>query len=153
MKNRATRQSGVALAVTLLMLGLLMVIGVSAVMMSSTHFRQIANQQAENELRMALLDALEEHASNTGHLRNAATYYPLTRAVSVNGHTVTIEIGAPVLVGAIPVTGSNNTIPVIDFCGRGTDTVTGASMTYHVGVSNPLAPTDLLARTGNPCPP
>lgn len=150
MKSPATRESGVALAVTLLMLGLLMVIGVSAVMMSSTHFRQIANQQAENELRMALLDELEAHASNTGHLRNMALY-PLTKSVSVNGHTVTIEIGAPVEVGAIPVTSSNNTIPVIDFCGRGTDTVTGASMTYHVGVSIPFAPKP--PGTGSACPP
>ena len=133
------------------MLGLLTVIGVSAVMVSSTHFRQIANQQAENELRMALLGELEAHASNTGHLMNTASYYPLTRSVSVNGHTVMIEIGAPVKVGAIPVTGSSNTIPVIDFCGRGTDTVTGASMTYHVGVSIPFAPEP--PGTGSACPP
>lgn len=150
MKSRGTRQRGVALAVTLLMLGLLTVIGVSAVMVSSTHFRQIANQQAENELRMALLGELEAHASNTGHLKNMAIY-PLTKSVSVNGHTVTIEIGAPIHVGSIPVTGSSNTIAVVELCARGTDTVTGASMTYHVGVSIPFAPA--LATTGSPCPP
>jgi type II secretory pathway pseudopilin PulG len=150
MKSRTTRQSGVALAVTLLMLGLLMVIGVSAVMMSSTHFRQIANQQAENELRMALLGELEAHASNSGHLKNLGLY-PLTKSVSVNGHTVTIEIGTPIHVGSIPVTGSSNTIAVIELCGRGTDTVTGASMTYHVGVSIPFAPD--VPKTGSPCPP
>ena len=148
--GRPTPHIGAALAVTLLMLSLLTIVGVSAVMISTTHFRQIANQQAEYELRMALVSELEAHASNSGHLKNTSLY-PLTKTVSVNGHTVTIEIGAPVQVGIIPVAGSGNTIPVIELCGRGTDSVTGAFMTYHVGVSIPFAPA--VAITGNPCPP
>ena len=86
-------QAGVALAVTLFMLALLTIIGVSAVTLSTTHFRLVGNLQTANEAEMALRSAMEQVAcEKSGTDCAPATYACRSLNICVNGHAVEVQI-------------------------------------------------------------
>lgn len=60
----AHSQTGVVLAVTLFMLLLLTIIGVSAVMMSTTHFRLIGNLQSSYEAEITARNGIVKYLKN-----------------------------------------------------------------------------------------
>lgn len=91
--NKRRRESGVALAVTLFMLGLLTVIGVSAIMLSTSHFRLVGNLQAANEAEMAVREAVECVAcEKAGAACNPLSYQCKKVAIRVNGRPINVEI-------------------------------------------------------------
>ena len=73
------RQTGVVLAVSLFMLALLTIIGVSAITLSTTHFRLVGNLQAANEADMAIRAIVERYACE----RSGSVCLPITRALSL----------------------------------------------------------------------
>lgn len=98
------RQKGVVLAVTLFMLALLTIIGVSAVTLSTTHFRLVGNLQSANEAEMAMRFAIESFISekNTdGILKSFECGKCVNYPVCTNDHQVDIKI-TPKCMGKIP---------------------------------------------------
>lgn len=144
-------QSGVALAVTLFMLGLLTVIGVSAVMLGTTHLRLVSNLQAEKEAEMALQQWVECYISSpgqpiaTGCPPNnidplAPPSDPPPESVTVNGRALVIDISKPRCTGYIETRSGPETYPLLwEFTATATDTATGVSLRYHWGITAPMA--------------
>lgn len=89
----AAAQRGVVLAVTLFILVLLTIIGVSAVMVSTTHFRLVGNLQTANEAEMAMRSAIEHFVcEKNGSECKDITYFCKTMYVCVNGHPLKVEV-------------------------------------------------------------
>ena len=140
-------QSGVALAVTLLMLGLLTLIGVSAVMLSTAHFRLVGNLQSANETEMAVRGAIENFVS--GKTDDGAPKEPptcgecKTVGMCVNGHQIDIDITAqcagniPTDAGGSVQDGGKNA--VWDIQGRARDAISGAEIVGHWGLLVPAS--------------
>ena len=134
-------QSGVALVVALIMLGLLAIIGVAAVKLSTTHFRVVGNLQAENETKMALQSKVESY------IGDPTSFFPPNgpsrSSITVNGHAVIVDIGLPRCVASLTPPDSSIQNPsasaVFEICAKAQDTVTGANMTYRWGVNVPFA--------------
>ncbi|NCA71289.1 MAG: hypothetical protein EOM91_14550 [Sphingobacteriia bacterium] len=82
------RQAGVVLVVTLFMMGLLTIIGVSAIHMSTSHFRLVGNLQDANELEMAARAVIERYASENPNLNCANVAIP----IEVHGRSICIAI-------------------------------------------------------------
>lgn len=157
--NSRARQAGVVLAVTLFMLALLTIIGISAVMMSTTHFRLVGNLQSEKEVEMAMQMAVEDFISvpKSGH--PDAFDPPIgapTSTLSVNGRPVQVTISQPRCVGYVESTCSGTTCSTHwEFQAIATDTVTGTCQAYRWGISAPMPP-QLCNSSGTtnatPCP-
>ncbi|MFM8443319.1 MAG: hypothetical protein ACKN9W_08260 [Methylococcus sp.] len=145
--RKLKRQTGVVLAVSLLMLALLTIIGVSAITLSTNHFRLVGNLQAANEADMAIRAIVERYACE----RSGSVCLPINRACQryqtcVNGHAVEVEIRTQ-CIGASRGQAAGGSIsnpnPVFDthWDIHGTVTQTGASA--HLGLALPK---------GGPCP-
>lgn len=156
--NTRPLQSGVVLAVTLFMLGLLTLIGISAVMLGTTHFRLVGNLQAEKEVEMAMQRAVEEFISVPG--RADAFNPPLDPepvAIAVNGHNISVDLTQPRCIGYVESTDTGTTYATLwEFQAVARDTVTGTCLAYRWGVSAPMPP-QLCVATGTepsatPCP-
>lgn len=146
------RGSGAALAVTLFMLGLLTIMGVSAIMLGTTHLRQVGNLQAETETKMALDSTVLAYLSDQANFRVLSD--PACLPVSVNGHTVNVDIGMPRCVALLsPAGGSteNANTSVFEICARAWDSIMGTNLVMRWGVSVPFAECP-LAPGGDPCP-
>ena len=140
-------QSGVALAVTLLMLGLLTIIGVSAVMLSTTHFRLVGNLQSTNETDMAVRSVIENFVSgktDDGVPKGPPTCGECTTvAMCVNGRQIDIDITAQCVGntpadagGSVQDVGKN---AVWDIQGRARDAISGAEIVGHWGLLVPAS--------------
>lgn len=143
-------QAGVALAVTLFMLALLTIIGVSAVTLSTTHFRLVGNLQTANETEMALRSAMEQIAcEKSGTDCAPASYSCRSLNICVNGHPVRVEI-RPRCNGVAyssaeggSISGKNVVDTYWDLEGKIVNDVFGANTTVHWG---------LMVPKGGPCP-
>lgn len=115
MLTNKKKQGGVVLAVTLFMLALLTIIGVSAVMLSTTHFRIVGNLQSSNEAEMAMRFAIENFISAKdidGSLKDLECeqcLYP----VCVYGHRIDVTVTS-VCTGRIPSLEGSLKSPQID---------------------------------------
>lgn len=153
------QQTGVALAVTLFMLGLLTIIGVSAVMLGATHFRVAGNMQAEQEAEMAMQLAVEDFISVPLGSRPDAFNPPLDpdpTTITVNGHTISVDITQPRCTGYIETTCSGTTCSTLwELRAVAKDPVMGACLAYRWGISAPMPPSLCLtqpAPTNSLCP-
>lgn len=160
--NTRPFQSGVILAVTLFMLGLLTLLGISAVMLGTTHFRLVGNLQAEKEAEMAMQMAVERFISvpDPTHGRVDAFNPPAAPAQSsltLNGQTITVDITQPRCVGYVESTDTGTTYATLwEFQAVARSTATGTCLAYRWGVSAPMPP-QLCVATGTepsatPCP-
>lgn len=158
MKTSLPRQSGIVLAVTLFMLALLTLIGVSAVTMSTSHLRLTGNLQTEMETEAALNRVMETFLSSSAPFtRPEGLCNPPPQTVTVNGHAITVDIDEPICTGIIEKT--DVFVPhVFDIRAQAIDNLTHSSATIHWGVSIPLpmAPVGASAickpvPSGNPC--
>jgi Tfp pilus assembly protein PilX len=129
----AKRQSGAVLFVTLIMLTVMTLFGLSVLNMQTTEWRVIGNIQAKQRLQADVQQALEDVLS-------AADYFsaPAGRSVTVNGTSITI--GAPVCSGVALVTGYSAVASVAVYESAwtieasATDTATGAATRISQGV-------------------
>jgi hypothetical protein len=140
--NTPHHQSGVALAVTLFMLALLTIIGVSAVMLGTTHFRLVSNLQAEKEAETAMQMAVEHLISVPTGAHADAFNPPLDPAaeyIEVNGHSIRVDISQPRCTGYIESRSGPDTYPLLwEFRAVTQDDATGANFTFHWGVTAPM---------------
>lgn len=154
MKALSCHQSGVVLTVTLFMLALLTLIGISAVTMSTSHFRLTGNLQAEMETEAGLNMVMENYlSSDAPFIRPGGVCRPAPQTVTVNGRTITVDIEEPVCTGIIEKT--DVFIPhVFDIRATATDPLTGSSVSAHWGISIPLPPSSAMCKpvpSGIPC--
>ena len=128
------RQHGASLLLSLVMLGVLTLLVVSAVRMSHTNIKTVGNMQFKNEAAAAAQQAIEQQVM--GSLSNF--YTPVDQPISINGYTGTIS--APTCIKMVTVPGYS-----VDFAASVpkdtfwdikavvTDTRTGATATVHQG--------------------
>jgi Tfp pilus assembly protein PilX len=148
--NRSQKQTGVVLAVTLFMLALLTIIGVSAVTLSTTHFRLVGNLQTANETEMALRSAMEQIAcEKSGTDCAPANYNCRSLNICVNNHAIQVEV-RPRCNGVAyssaeggSISGKNVVDTYWDLEGKIVNDVFGANTTVHWG---------LMVPKGGPCP-
>ena len=139
-----TSEGGVALAVTLFMLALLTIIGVSAVTLSNTHFRLVGNLQTANEAEMALRSALEQMACEIEDgVCKEMKYGRRNMNIPVNGHQIQVEIN-PKCNGAAYVSAegtsqrSRNSLDTYWDLEAKVNDVFGTKTTVHWGLMVPL---------------
>lgn len=135
------RETGVTLAVTLFMLVLLTAIGVSAMLLSTTHSRLVSNQQASYELETAVRLGIEQYAYS---LRSTTLLDGQTATQTVtlpNGHSIAVAITLRCLGASkhVPRQGSLSNPQKLfdthwDVQGLAVDQSTGASITAHRGL-------------------
>jgi len=148
--GKSSQQAGVVLAVTLFMLALLTIIGVSAVTLSTTHFRLVGNLQTAIEAEMALRSAMEQAACDKSGTDCAPpTYACRSFNICVNGHSVGVQI-RPRCNGVAyssaeggSISGKNVVDTYWDLEGKIVNDVFGANTTVHWG---------LMVPKGGPCP-
>lgn len=154
MKVSSHHQSGVVLTVTLFMLALLTLIGISAVTLSTSHFRLTGNLQAEMETEAALNVVMENYlSSDAPFIQPGGVCHPAPQTVTVNGRAITVDIEEPVCTGIIERT-DVFTPHIFNIRATATDPLTASSVTAHWGVSIPLPPSSAMCKpvpSGNPC--
>lgn len=152
------QQAGVVLAVTLFMLALLTIIGISAVMLSTTHFRLVGNLQTTIEAEMALRSAIEQVVCEKvdGECRKM-TYFCKTINFCVNGRTVPVQIRSSCNGAAFSNSegGSLSATNILDTYwdmeGKVVDAMFGANTAVHWGLRVPQGGT--CPGAPNPLPP
>ena len=147
--NRSQQQTGVVLAVTLFMLALLTIIGVSAVTLSTTHFRLVGNLQTAHESEMALRSSIEQLVcEKVDGDCSRMEYFCKTMNFCVNGRIVPVQIRSSCN-GATKNSESSlqSSTPLDtywDMEGKVADTMFGANTVVHWG---------LMVPKGGACPP
>ena len=132
------------------MLALLTIIGVSAVTLSTSHFRLVGNLQNANEAEMALRSAMEQVACEKSGIDCAPTSYDCrSTTICVNGHAIQIEVRprcngvAYSSTESTSISGKNIVDTYWDLEGKVVNDIFGANTTVHWG---------LMLPKGGPCP-
>lgn len=143
MSRRLQAQTGVVLVVALFMLAILTVIGISAVHLSTTHFRLVGNLQDTLELEMATRAALEQYASERYHLicdNRAVTMQVQGREVciAITTRCTGVTRGDPE--GGSLVDGKQALDSHWELTGTPVDADANAGIRIHLGVLVPVWP-------------
>lgn len=159
-------QYGAALAVCLILLGMLTLVGVTAISMVMTNAKLVGNLQAEKEVEKALDAAVETLLSDhTPITKSSGTCDPPQTSVTVNGLNITVDLDEP---RCLSVTSNVNPdqassevakmgdtqVTLWEISGTAWDNVTGARVRARWGVALPVLtgnPICLPVPTGNSC--
>ena len=131
--SKKTRQQGAVLIITLIMLSVMALFGISIMNMQLIEWRVIGNAQSKQRLQADVAQAIEDILSDTTFFAT-----PSARTVTVNGNE--ISIGAPVCTGVKRVSGYSavSDFSVYDVAwtveASGTDATTGAVALVTQGV-------------------
>ncbi len=135
-----TRQKGAALLISLMMLVILTLLGISAVNMSTINFKIIGNRQASMESSVRTQNAIETILSDINYFSNPGTNEIVTFTDQISGDTQNINVtprrcynkktapGYSLTWGLAPE--DSNWEVVANY----TDNSTGANATIHQGV-------------------
>lgn len=140
------QQTGVTLAVVLIMLTIILVIAITAINLSSVNLKIVGNVQQRMIAESVAQTAIETTLNSSTYFYNPVSTVPLTPPSSL-----TVTVGTRVCLGASPAKGYSAAQALVpedthwDIPVTVVDNLTGASVTMHQGVGIKMS-------AGN-CPP
>lgn len=152
-----SRQSGAVLAVSLIMLGLLTLIGVTAINTGLVNFKLVGNLQAEKAVEMALHKAGQEYLSSDAPFSGFTTCDPPATTMVVNGLSITVDIDEPLCINVAEPEGESlsggmaTNVSMWEIRATAVDPASGARAVARWGIAMPLLTICPPVRTGNGC--
>jgi hypothetical protein len=155
--RRVSNQLGAALAVSLVMLGVLTLLGVVAVSLGTTNFRIVGNMEAQQAMESAIQVAIENYVSSSSPFKWGATCIPPEQKIPVGGRTVTVnltelrctntaDVSGYTVLGGLPPQNTD-----WEICGTGQDVATGSTATFCQGVGVRLPNGNCALSSGEIC--
>jgi hypothetical protein len=93
---KCKKQTGAALAVSLVMLGVLTLLGVAAMGLGTTELRVVGNLQARKAVETAVQNAIEQFVSTPTPFNRSSTCDPEPQTVVVDGIEISVDLDEPI---------------------------------------------------------